>query len=82
MWEGRLRKVNKSQAKPAVWPLAAEVRSSGVLAEMFSTLDPEHWQAPHSAWLCPEIPFQFEIGKPQLMKLPGTRRMAAAISDC
>jgi len=82
MWEGRLRSVNKSQARPDVWPLEAEVQAAGVLSEAFSSLDAEFWVAPHSSWLCPEIPFQFEVGKPKLMSSPQRRRMAAAVSDC
>ena len=82
MWEGRLRSVDKSQARPEVWPLEAEVQAAGVLAEAFSGLDSQHWQAPHSSWLCPEIPFQFEVGKPKLMSLSRRHQMAAAVSDC
>ncbi len=82
MWEDRLRSVNKSRATPEVWPLAAEVQTAEVLAEAFPTLAPDHWSVPHSSWLCPEIPFQFEVGKPRLMSLPSRHRMVAAVSDC
>lgn len=82
MWDGRLRSVTKSRATPEIWPLEAEVQAAGVLEEAFSTLGGDLWRAPHSSWLCPEIPFQFEVGKPKLMRLPRRPRMVVALPDC
>jgi hypothetical protein len=38
----------------SIWP--------GVAAEI--------WEKPHSAWLCPDIPFSFELGPPIRLPLP------------
>ena len=82
MWEGRLRRLRRSYGDTAVvWPLAVEVRDSGLMEEMFERVDAIHWARPHSAWLCPEIPLSFEVGKAIRLPLPRPRARVASVAD-
>ncbi|RMH20724.1 MAG: hypothetical protein D6696_07580 [Acidobacteria bacterium] len=45
------------------WPLKARVDAAALVASLAPAVPEEHWLTPHSAWLCPEIPFRFELGK-------------------
>lgn len=80
--QGRLRSVVKTGTAPTNWPLQAGIVDSGLLVGMFPSQPADHWNRPHSAWLCPEIPFSFEVGKSRLSALRGRRPIAAAVSDC
>ena len=81
-WDGRLRRLKKSHGTVPVWPLAVEIGQADMLCAAFPRVDPEVWKAPHSSWLCPEIPFTFEVGRPKLLpSLPHRRRVAAPVAD-
>lgn len=81
-WQGRLRSITRSHPTVEVWPLEAQVEVPELLAETFPEVDEEHWIAPHSAWLCPEIPISFELGKPMLPPLrPRPRHRIAPVVD-
>ena len=74
MWENRLRAVSRaSHPAVAIWPLAVEIGDAGLLSECLTEVPAETWQAPHSAWLCPEIPFNLELEKPVSLPLPAGR---------
>jgi len=53
-----LHRVETDHPRVTVWPMAAEVTEAGLLERNLS-LSP--WPALHSAFLCPEIPFVFEV---------------------
>lgn len=76
VWEDRLRRVTTSHPEVEVWPLEVELAATDLLENVFSEVDPEVWRIPHSAWLCPEIPFLFELGRPK--RVPMLPRMTAA----
>lgn len=82
MWDDRFRTVDKSRPTPAIWPMEVEVERSEVLSKAFPSLGAEDWRIPHSAWLCPEIPFNFQVGKPRLSALPAASPVAMMRSDC
>ncbi|MDA8017995.1 MAG: DUF2071 domain-containing protein [Thermoanaerobaculia bacterium] len=82
-WDGRLRSLRKSHGTTVpVWPLTVELGATDVLCAAFPRVDPSIWESPHSAWLCPEIPFTFEIGRPKLLSaLPTGRRVVTPVPD-
>ena len=80
VWKERLRPIATSRASVEVWPLAVDIGAAGLVAECFSEVDREVWQSPHSAWLCPEIPFRFELGELRSLHLPWNR--VAATEGC
>lgn len=59
-----LRQVSTTHPPVAVWPLAVEVTRAGLVEECLPAVAPELFRAPHSAWLCPEIPFRFALSAP------------------
>ena len=77
VWQRRLRPIGTSRVAAEVWPLAVEVAAAGLVAEGFGAADPELWRTPHSAWLCPEIPFLFELAELRAPALAGSRVPAA-----
>ena len=79
-WDGKLRSITRSHPTVEVWPLEVEVEEPGLLEETFSSVGAEHWRDPHSAWLCPEIPISFEVGKAILTPL-ARRRAIAPVPD-
>jgi hypothetical protein len=67
---GGLHRVETAQPEVPVWPLRAEVEEAGLVAEAApgTTLELPRL---HSAWLCPEIPFVFDLAAvPQALALP------------
>lgn len=81
-WDGRLRSLKKSHGTVPVWPLAVELGEVDVLRTAFPGVDPAVWKTPHSSWLCPEIPFTFEVGRPKLLPaLSAGRRVATPVAD-
>lgn len=54
-----LHRVEAQHPRLPVWPLAAEIQEDGLLSRF---LPLEGWPRLHSAFLCPEIPFVFELG--------------------
>lgn len=69
VWKNRLRSVQTSYPPVDVWPVSVRVDEESLLAKSFSETTGEHWKRPHSSWLCPEIPFAFELGKPKPIPL-------------
>ena len=77
---GRLRSLRTFQPRLDVVPLAVDLHAVDLLAEGLTPGHGELWQSPHSAWLCPEIPFGFEVGRPIALPLP--RRRVPAAESC
>lgn len=65
----RLRSINTSRTTTALWPLAVEVGTAELVAASLPGAAGQPWPELHSAWLCPEIPFHFEIGRPLEVRL-------------
>jgi len=59
---GTLHKISAQHPAVPVWPLQAEVRGNGLLPRLLDLPAGTCWPGLHSAWLCPEIPFVFELG--------------------
>lgn len=77
MWDNRLRAIRTSNAAAAIWPLEVEIGDAGLVSESLAGVADEVWQAPHSAWLCPQIPFRFELGEHIQLPVP-SRGLPAA----
>jgi hypothetical protein len=78
---GELHRVETSRSPAAAWPLQAEVATGTLLSALLPLGDGADWPALHSVFLCPEIPFVFELGvvaKPQIA--PGVPQAAASRS--
>lgn len=58
---GRLRAIQTTHPRVAVWPVRAEVETFDLLRRLLPLPAGQSWPALHSAWLCPEIPFCFEL---------------------
>jgi hypothetical protein len=61
---GTLHRIDASHRPAAVWPLRAELRAADLLTRLLP-LEGNNgggWPQLHSAWLCPQIPFAFELG--------------------
>ena len=70
--EGRtgLHRIDTEPPQTAVWPLAVQVGEARLLERLLSI---EPWPALHSAFLCPEMPFVFELApeaRPALARPP------------
>ena len=57
-----LKRVDATHQASAFWPLEVEVEGASLLDECLPLRGSE-WPPPHSAFLCPEIPFVFELGE-------------------
>ncbi|MFQ5348921.1 MAG: hypothetical protein ACE5EG_00600, partial [Thermoanaerobaculia bacterium] len=57
-----LKRIDASHEASAFWPLEVEVEAGSLLEECLP-LGGAAWPLPHSAFLCPEIPFVFELGE-------------------
>lgn len=73
LWRSRLRALRTSHSAAEVWPVAIEIKDAGLIAACLDGCDEESLRRPHSAWLCPQIPFTFELGKALALPLPGQR---------
>ncbi len=69
IWDRRLRPITTSRVATEVWPLAVEIVVADLVGECFSDVEADVWSAPHSAWLCPEIPFRFELAELRALTL-------------
>jgi hypothetical protein len=72
---GRLRRVETTHPQVAVWPVRAEIAEDRLLGRCLP-LEGGTWPGLHSAWLCPEIPFVFELSEVRERPLP--RQVPAA----
>ena len=62
-----------------VWPLRVEVARADLISRNLGLPDGQGLPALHSAWLCPEIPFSFELNsEPGKSKLAPARTSVAA----
>lgn len=77
MWDHRLRPIRSSHPAAPIWPLDIEIGDIRLISDCLSDVPSPVWEHPHSAWLCPEIPFYFELGKPIELPLPSGRMPAA-----
>ena len=85
---GDLRRieVRRPPATTNAWPLRAEVAGEELLPDLFRLpREGFAWPPLHSAWLCPEVPFAFElalapkeVAVPQGMPQPAAGRVAGA----
>ena len=73
VWDRRLRPINTSRIVAEAWPLQVEVGAADLLRDCFADVEPEVWSAPHSAWLCPEIPLRLELAELRSRSLTSTR---------
>lgn len=66
-----LRLIDTSHPEVPVWPMKAEIEETGLLE---SCLGHQPWPQLHSAFLCPAIPFIFELATPRIkvLKAPTT----------
>ena len=58
---GGLRSVETSQRSVPIWPLSVEMQDRHLLDLCLPLPEDTVWPELHSAWLCPEIPFVFEL---------------------
>ena len=58
---GGLRSVETSQRSVPIWPLNVEMQDRQLLDLCVPLPEGTIWPELHSAWLCPEIPFVFEL---------------------
>lgn len=78
LWEGRLRPIKTSRPAAEVWPLEVEIKDADLVGDCLAKAEAEVLKSPHSAWLCPEIPFIFELAKPMTLPLAPRARVPAA----
>jgi hypothetical protein len=67
---GGLRRIDAEQPRVPVWPLQARVSEAGLLERLLGVAP---WPELHSAFLCPEMPFVFELApeaRPALARAP------------
>jgi hypothetical protein len=77
VWDHKLRPIKTSRPPAQTWPLQVELGEVGLMAECLGIAEAEHWKQVHSAWLSPEIPFVFELGKLIDLPVPTTARVPA-----
>jgi hypothetical protein len=59
---GRLRRIDARHPAAMAWPLRAELSGEEMLPQLFCLPEMAFpWPPLHSAWLCPEVPFAFEL---------------------
>jgi hypothetical protein len=78
---GKLRRVETEHPRVAAWPVTAAVSDRGLLgAGLGPGMVGREWPPLHSAWLCPEIPFTFELSVAPKLEMPSRVPQAAASS--
>jgi hypothetical protein len=73
----RLRRIETEHPSVPVWPLVAEVEDAELL-ERSLPLAGAAWPRLHSAWLCPRIPFVFDLRIVPEVEMEATLPRAAA----
>lgn len=77
---GALHKIDARHPPVACWPVRAELSGDNLFRRLLpvSSNGSAPWPSLHSAWLCPEIPFVFELGLvPKVQVSPGMPHPAA-----
>lgn len=59
--KGGLHPVQTSQRSVPLWPLRVSMEDPSLLARCLRLNGDPDWPEPHSAWLCPEVPYRFEF---------------------
>lgn len=75
---GGLHPVATSQRAVPLWPLQVSLEDLSLLRRCLSLNGDRHWPEPHSAWLCPEVPYQFELSADTLRE--SLRRSPAPVA--
>ena len=75
---GGLHPVETSQRSVPHWPLTVEIEDPSLLSRCLSLAEELPWPAVHSAWLCPEVPYEFELNADTLRR--SLRRSPAPIA--
>jgi hypothetical protein len=75
---GGLRSVETSQRSVPIWPLNVEMQDRGLLDLCLPLTESSAWPELYSAWLCPEIPFVFELDTAAARE--ALRRAATAVA--
>ena len=58
---GGLHRVATSLRSVPVWPLEVSLEDPRLLVQCLKLEGEALWPEPHSAWVCPEVPYQFEM---------------------
>ena len=61
--QGGIRCISTRQRSVPLWPVDASIESYELLEASKALAGVERWPELHSSWLCPEIPFSFELGR-------------------
>jgi hypothetical protein len=59
--EGSLHPVETTQRPVPLWPLRVTLEDTRLLDECMAPADDLDFSQVHSAWLCPEVPYRFEL---------------------
>ncbi len=77
--DGELHRVEAEHPRVTAWPLRAEIGGAGLLTSLLPLTHGAAWPPLHSSWLCPEIPFVFELGfVPKMQPVAPSLPQAAA----
>jgi len=82
LFEKRLRSIRTFHPDVQALPLRVEIGASELLDGCFPGVGEGLWQRPHSAWLCPRIPFDFELGKLVVVAPSQARAGVPAAEGC
>ena len=77
---GGLHSVQTSQRSVPVWPVQTSLESPSLLVRCAAIRSDIAWPEAHSAWLCPEVPYQFELSSDTLRHSLG-RSPASVAAD-
>lgn len=82
----RLRRIDTEHPQAPAWPMTAELTDVSLLARCLPLAGENGagaggWPPLHSAWLCPEIPFVFELATVRALDLGSGRLPQAAASS-
>lgn len=76
--KGDLHPVRTSQRSVPLWPLQVSIEDPSLLIRCLQLNGDVEWPQPHSAWLCPEVPYQFELSADTLRE--SLRRAPAPVA--
>jgi hypothetical protein len=82
----RLRRIDTEHPQAPAWPMTVELTDVSLLARCLPLAGENGagaggWPPLHSAWLCPEIPFVFELATVRALDLGSGRLPQAAASS-